>query len=67
MESESINPFYGELSVLKAQLNATRVEYHDALNLSDKIAAAEALKRWKYIEQELVRIATKCDRRRAPR
>lgn len=67
MIMESINPIYGEMTSLKVKLNATRIEYHDALNASDKCAAADALMRWKFVEQELIRISTKCDRRRAPR
>jgi hypothetical protein len=58
---------YRELTLLKVKLNASRVAYNDALNVSDKGAAADALKRWKFVEQELLRISSKCDRRRGPR
>lgn len=67
MESESINALYEELSLLKAKLNGARIEYQAALNLSDRIAATEALKRWDFIELELERIASQCDRRRVKR
>jgi hypothetical protein len=67
MEIEGINPLYGELTLLKVKLNASRVEYNNALYVSDKTAAADALKQWKFVEQELVRIASTCDRRRGPR
>lgn len=67
MAMESINPLYKELTLLKVKLSAIRVAYHDALNTSDTGAAADALKRWKHVEQELLRISSKCDRRRGPR
>lgn len=67
MELERVNPLYAELALLKVKLNATRAEYNDALYRSDKLAAADALKRWNLIEQELARLASKCDRRRGAR
>jgi hypothetical protein len=67
MESESINALYEALSLLKAKLNAARIEYQAALNRSDTIAATKALERWDFIELELERIASQCDRRRAKR
>jgi hypothetical protein len=67
MEQDGINPLYAQLSLLKVQLNAARVEYNDALTANDKITAADAWQRWKLAEQELVLVAMKCDRRRGGR
>jgi hypothetical protein len=63
MELDTQTPVYAALTVPGAKRNVARIDYETALVDGNALAVAEAWRRWKIAEHELLLFAKGCDRR----